>query len=268
MVIRRTTLASAALCAFLAIVAAAQMPFRTYEPMEGEDSESPLPPDYKKPADFVLGRLIYPARGFGGGAGMWTVDYPRGDRTFAAAIRRLTLVDVRSVEQPTSPDDGDDIYNWPYLHVGMPTRWNLSDAQAAKIREFLLRGGFMLCDSYFGTQEWEGFMVGMRKIFPDRQIVELADGDPMFHTVYDASQRYQIANFRSMLRNGHTYRGDGSHPYWRAIKDDKGRVMVAMTFNNDLGDSWQLADDPRYPEKYSALGIRVGVDYVVYTLTH
>jgi hypothetical protein len=259
-------------CPLILFTAAAafQLPFRTYTPMEGEDSEAPLPPDYRTPAEFVLGRLIYPAHGFGGGAGMWTVDYPRGDRTFAAALRRLTMMEVRSVEQPTSPDDGADIFNWPYLHVGMPTRWNLSQAQAAKIREHLLRGGFMLCDSYFGTQEWNGFMEGMRMIFPDRPVTEIPDNDPIFHTVYDLSQRYQVGNFRSMLRNGYArpYRGDGSQPHWRAIRDDDGRIMVAMTFNNDLGDSWQLADDPRYPEKDSALGLRLGVNFVVYTLTH
>ena len=64
------------------------------------------------------------------------------------------------MEQPVNPDDGDEIYYWPYLHVGMPTNWNLSDAQAAKIREYLLRGGFMVCDSFFGTREWDGFVAG------------------------------------------------------------------------------------------------------------
>jgi hypothetical protein len=71
-----------------------------------------------------------------------------------------------------------------------------------------------------------------------------------------------------MLRNGNTYRADGKAPYWRAIRDDKGRVVVAINFNNDFGDSWQLADDPRYPEKFSYLSIRQGINYVVYAMTH
>ena len=258
----------------------AQRPFREYIPMEGADSAAALPPDYQNKAEFVLGRLMYPSGGgFGRGGGRgggnwlnggtnWTVDYPRGDRTFSVAIRRLTRIDVRSVEQPVNPDDGDEIYHWPYLHVGMPTNWNLTDAQAAKIREYLLRGGFMLCDSFFGTQEWEGFLVGMRRIFPDREIVDLPEEDAIFHTAYDVKERYQVGNFRSMLRNGNTYRADGSVPYWRGVRDDKGRVMVAITFNNDLGDSWQLADDPRYPQKFSFLGIRMGVNFVIYTMTH
>ncbi|MEO8369332.1 MAG: DUF4159 domain-containing protein [Candidatus Solibacter sp.] len=256
----------------------AQRPFREYIPMEGGDSVAALPSDYLDKAELVLGRLMYPSGGGGGrgrgggnwlnGGTNWTVDYPRGDRTFAVAIRRLTRVDVRSVEQPVNPDDGDEIFHWPYLHVGMPTNWNLSDGQATRIREYLLRGGFMLCDSFFGTQEWAGFEAGMKRIFPDREIVDLPEEDAIFHTAYDVKERYQVGNFRSMLRNGNTYRADGDKPYWRGVRDDKGRVMVAITFNNDLGDSWQLADNPQYPQKFSFLGIRMGVNFVIYTMTH
>src|SRR5262249_5715874 len=95
-----------------------QRPFREYPPMEAFDSTAPIPPDYRDPAEFVLGRLMYPStggRGRGGGGdwtqgGAWTVDYPRAERHFALALRRLTRVDVRSVEQPVNPDDDDDIF--------------------------------------------------------------------------------------------------------------------------------------------------------------
>lgn len=253
----------------------AQREFRVFDAMEGRDSEAGLPPDYQAKAELILGRLMYPSRGFGRRSGgdwthggtNWTVDYPRGDRTFAAAIRRLTRIDVRSVEQPVNPDDGDDIYYWPYLHVGMPGSWSLTDKQAAKIRDYLQRGGFILCDSLFGTDEWAGFEEGLKRILPDGAVEELADADAMFHTIFDIRERYQVANFRSMAR-GRTYRADGAVPYWRVVRDAKGRVVVAITFNSDLGDSWQLADNPAYPEKYSALGIRLGVNYLIYSMTH
>lgn len=248
-----------------ALAALAQKPFRTYAPMEGRDSESELPPDFQQRTEFVLGRLMYPSSG--GRGASWTVDYPRGDRTFAAAIRRLTLVDVRSVEQPVDPDDGNDIFFWPYLHVGMPTAWNFNDAQAKKLRDYLFRGGFMVCDSFFGSQEWEGFLKGIRRIFPDREIEEIPDNDPIFHAVFNLQERTQVGNFRSR-RSGKWYRADGEKPYWRGIRDSHGRVVVAINFNNDLGDSWQLADNPEYPEKFSSMGLRLGVNYVVYSLTH
>ena len=126
----------------------------------------------------------------------------------------------------------------------------------------------MLCDSYFGDTEWEGFKIGLKKIFPDREVEDLPEGDPIFHTVFDINEKHQVANFRSMQGAGRTYRGNGSDPKWRGIRDERGRVMIMMTFNNDLGDSWQLADNPAYDEKYSSLGIRLGVNFVVYTMTH
>lgn len=259
-----------------AVLSAFQREFRVYPAMEGYD-DLPLPPDYRDKAEFVVGRLMYPSRRGGrggggdwtGGRSNWTVDYPKGDRFFASALRRLTRIDVRSVEQPVNPDDGDDIYNWPYLHVGMPSTWNLTGAQANRIRDYLLRGGFLLCDSFFGAQEWETFQDGMRRIFPNREPMEIPGQDTIFHTVYSLEERYQVGNFRSMMRDStRPYRADGSVAYWRAIRDDKGRIVVAMAFNSDLGDSWQLADEPRYPEKYSALGLRIGVNYVVYSMTH
>jgi hypothetical protein len=272
----RTT-ARLALSLSLGLLLLAQRPFRSYPGLEGAATDTELPSDFDHKAELILGRLMYPSgagRGRGGGGNWlhgrttWTVDYPKGDRTFAAALRRLTRLDVRSVEQPVNPDDGDDIFFWPYLHVSMPGSWSLTDSQTAKIRDYLLRGGFLFCDSFFGTAEWQVFEEGMHRIFPNREVEELSDGDPMFHTVFDLDERYQVANFRSMLRDGRTYRADGAVPYWRVIRDDKGRVMVAMAFNSDLGDSWQLADEPRYPEKFSALGLRIGVNYVIYAMSH
>jgi hypothetical protein len=253
----------------------AQLPFREYLSME-RDSVDGRPPDWEVPGEFVVGRLMYPPRsgdcafGRGGnweqGGTSWTVDYPLGDRTFASLLERLTVLDVRSVEQPVNLNDGDDVFYWPFLMVGMPGSWDLSDEQAAKLREYLLRGGFMLADSFFGTCEWEGFMASMRRVFPDRAVVELEDGHAVFNVVYELSGRHQIHNWRTQARGG--YRDDGAEPHWRAILDDDGRVMVAMSFNNDMGDSWQHADDPTYPQEDSQLGLRLGVNYVVYTMTH
>lgn len=252
--------------------------FRVYQGME-YDADVDLPADYQVPAEFVVGRLMYPGVGrYGGrhggdwtrGGTSWTVDYPKGDRTFIRLLKRLSLIDVRSVEQPVNLDDGDDVFDWPFLIVGLPGSWQLTDAQVAKLREYLLRGGYLLCDSFFGSNEWAGFEAGLRRIFPDRPIVDLPNNHSMFHTVYDLGERKQVGNFRSMLYRGYErpYRDDGAISRWRGILDDDGRVMVAIAFNNDLGDSWQWADEPRYPQEDSNLGIRLGVNYAVYALTH
>jgi hypothetical protein len=151
--------------------------------------------------------------------------------------------------------------------VGLPGMWDLTDPQVTKLREYLQRGGFLLCDSFFGTREWEGFVSGIKRVFPDRAIVDLPDDHPLFHTVFDLDPKLQVPNWNA-LRGGVPYRADGVTPRWRAILDDDGRVMVAIAFNNDLGDSYQWADDAGYPQEGANLGLRMGVNFAVYALTH
>jgi len=253
--------------------------WRVYKSFEDEADDAPLPDDYNKPAGFVVSRLMYPSRialgrRFGSygydwreGGTSWAVDYPRGDRYFARILRRLTTIDVRSVEQPVNLEDGDDVFDWPYLVVGLAGYWELSDDMVKKLREYLLRGGFLLADSFFGSDQWDGFVYGMRQVFPDRDIVDLPDDHPLFHTVYDLDTRHMVPHFYEGSGEAGGM-GDGTVPHWRGILDDKGRVMVAIAFNNDLGDSYQWADDPRYPAEGAALGLRMGVNFVVYALTH
>jgi Domain of unknown function (DUF4159) len=261
----------------LAGVAYAQRDFRAYPGLERDEAAAALPPDYQVPGEFVFGRLMYP---LGGSMGMrggnwkeggtpWTIDYPLGDRNFARLLRRLTTIHVRSVEQPVDLDDGDDVFNWPFLYMDTPGAANLTDAQIAKLREYLLRGGFLLCDSFFGSGEWALFQEStLRRLFPDRPIVELADDHPIFHTVYDLTKRSQVRNMRSLRSRGVGYRTDGVDPHWSAVLDDEGRVMIAIMFNNDLGDAWQYADIPEYPQQDANLALRLGVNIAVYDLTH
>jgi len=282
MTLRNTLCCAAASVGLLSALYAFQRPFRVYPSMEAYD-DIPLPLDYQEKTEWVQARLMYPqhpdAR-FGGrrwrfGAGdwreggtSWTQDYPRADRHFAMALRRLTRVHVRSVEQPVNLDDGDDVYNWPWLVAGEMGDWLLTDEQAAKLRDYLLRGGFLMLDDFWGPEEWARFEQSMSRVFPDREIVEIDSKDPIFHTVYDLDDRYQILGQWALGGRGMSYRVAGTHAEWKGIYDDHGRIMVAMTFNSDVGDSWEWADDPRYPEKFSALGMRIGVNYVIYSMTH
>ena len=239
----------------------APRPFREYPGVEYESF--PIPPDAGRQAEWVFARFMYRGIRYSN----WTIDYPRSDRHFAEAVRRLTRVDARSVEQPVAAEDGDDIYNWPWLYAVEVGHWDLTDLEAAKLRDYLLRGGFFMCDDFHGTWEWEVFTASMKRVFPDRPIVDIPDNDPIFHTVYDLDGRYQVPGAQ-YLYTGRTYERDGYEARWRGIYDDKGRLMVAICHNMDLGDSWEHADEPEYPEKYSALGFRIGVNYLVYAMTH
>lgn len=259
------------------VTAHAQREFRVYASFEGEDGADVLPHDYEVPGELVIGRLMYPStvRFFGGGdwtrgGTSWAVDYPRGDRTLAQILRRLTRINVRSVEQPVNPDDGDDIDNWPFLMVGLAGYWQLTDAQVTTLRDYLLRGGFLFCDSFFGSDSWVGFEYGLRRIFPDRPIVDLPDDHPIFHIVYDlpAMSKAQIPNMNSLQAGAGGYLGDGAVPRWRGILNDDGKLMVLIAFNNDVADSWQWADNAAYPSESANLGLRLGVNIAVYAMTH
>ena len=277
MVVRRSLAIGLGCALAVCSLYAFQKPFREYPAWEYNNF--PLPPDYQVKGEWVFARLMYPTyhipfdrqfRQFTDwtqGITNWTIDYPRSDRHLSAAVRRLTRVDARSVEQPVNLDDGDDVYNWPWLYGVEVGHWELTDSQVAKLREFLLRGGFFMCDDFHGTDEWHVFINSMKKVFPDRPIVDLPDSDPIFHTVFDLDDRYQVPGYQFVYSHSY-YEKDGFEPQWRGIYDDHGRVMVAVCHNMDLGDSWENADDPVYPEKFSALGMRIGVNYIIYALTH
>ncbi|HEV3199462.1 MAG TPA: DUF4159 domain-containing protein, partial [Bryobacteraceae bacterium] len=175
-------------------------------------------------------------------------------------------IHVRSVEQPINLDDGDQ-YDWPWMYAVEVGHWNLSDDQVKGFREYLLRGGFFMCDDFHGTEEWEVFTSSMKRVFPDRKIVDLANPDEIFHVIYDLDDRYQVPG-EQFVRSHRTYEYDGYAAAWRGIYDDTGRLMVAICHNMDLGDSWEHADNPEYPAQFSALGIRIGVNYVTYAMTH
>jgi len=254
------------------------MPWREYP---GQDNIA-IPPDFQEKTEWCFARLMYPPftgsiNGRGGfrrmgrswkeGRSNWSTDYTAADRHLSTALRRLTRVHIRSVEQPVDLDDGDDVFNYPWLYAVEVGHWQLTDSQIVKFREFIDRGGFFMCDDFHGTQEWAVFTATMQKIFPDRPIVELPAKDPIFHTVYDLDTKYQVPGAQ-YLRSGRTYEYDGYVPRWRGIYDEHGRLVVAICHNMDLGDSWEWADDPSYDEKFSAMGFRIAANYLVYSMTH
>jgi hypothetical protein len=273
--------------ALLGTLYAFQRPFREFPGVEYRLGDIPLPPDYQEKTEWTFARLMYPTappswftryggygRGFGRMGGMdwehgntiWTQDFPRADRHFVQAVRRLTRLHVRSVEQPVNLDEGD-VYDWPWLYAVQVGHWNLSDKQAAAMREYLLRGGFFMCDDFWGEEEWQVFMRSMKRVFPERDVVDLPNDTAIFHTVYDLDDRYQVASQGSVNR-GVTFKCSPCPDKWRGIFDDRGRLMVAITYQSDVGDSWEWADAATYPAEYAALGIRIGVNYIVYSMTH
>jgi hypothetical protein len=255
----------------------AQRPFKEYPAIEYENF--PLPEDWNQKTEWTRARLRYPDiygypfkhLNMGGREypGYWTMDYPRSDRHLLTGVKRLTRIDTRSVEQVVDLDGGDDIYHWPVLYGVEVGHWRLPDEQAKQLREFLDRGGFFMCDDFHGDQEWGVFIDSMSRVFPDRPIEDIPDDDAIFHTLYDLDERFQVPGAQ-YFESGLTYEKgpSGKTPHWRCIRDEKGRIVVAICHNMDLGDAWEWSDDPKYEEKWASLAYRIAMNYFVYDLTH
>jgi Domain of unknown function (DUF4159) len=221
--------------------------------------------------EYSWSRLRYStagAYGYGRG-GSWHQDYPKADRQFLIAMKRLTRVNSRPVEQVVDLDsEGPEaIENFPWVYAVQVQTWTFTEPEAKRLREYLLKGGFLMVDDFHGATDWEHFMNGMLMVFPDRPIEDLTDKDEIFHVLYDLNDRFQVPG-EQYVWSGKTYEKDGYVAEWRGIKDDRGRVMVAICHNMHLGDAWEWADDPRYPEKFASLAFRLGIDYVMYGMTH
>lgn len=264
----RTVLTASITLVFLAGVIYAQ--FRGGRGGFRDEEDVPIPADANEKTEWAFARLQYPSyrggSGYWGVRGSWTTDYPKADRQFVQGVRRLTRLHTRSMEQVVNLDS-DEIFNWPWIYGVEVGHWDLSDTQAKKLREYLLRGGFLMVDDFHGSIEWEIFMASLSRVFPDRAVVDIENKDQIFHVLYDLDERVQVPGI-VMFYTGRTYEQDGVDPKWRAVYDDKGRIMVAICHNMDLGDSWEHADMPRYPEQYTSLGYRIGINYIIYSMTH
>ena len=218
-------------------------------------------------AEFHFTRLVYESGGGGWRRrGSWATDYPEAEYHFMQGVRRLTRIDAAAGSKLVQLLD-DSLFDYPWLYAVEVGRWYLGPQEAERLREYLLRGGFLIVDDFHGTYQWAVFMSSMRRVFPDRPVLEIEAGDPILHVLYDLDNGIQIPGIQYVW-SGSTYERDGIQPHWRGILDDDGRLMVAINFNMDLGDAWEHADTPEYPEQMTALAYRFGINYILYAMTH
>jgi hypothetical protein len=227
---------------------------------------APDQPLVGEPKEWTFARLAYDGAGFRGGSG-WSVDYPRAEYHFSQAVERLTRIDVHPNGHVISPNS-DDLFNYPWLYAVEVGSWTFSDSQATRMREYLLRGGFLMVDDFHGEYEWQIFMEGMRTIFPDRPIEDIPASDPVYALPYDIGERLQVPG-PGYMGSGMLYeRYDGVIPHWRGIRDGDGRWMVMISHNIDYGEGWEQADNPAYPEPFTGQAYEVAVNYLIYSMTH
>lgn len=223
--------------------------------------------------DFYFARVEYTGDGQFPGWKDWETDFPKADRQFLAVLSRLASVDAYAEGVPVRLGD-PDLRRLPYLYAVEVGHMDLTDDEARELREYLLAGGFFVADDFWGTAEWSSFERQMKKVFPDRPIVDLPHDHPLFHAYYDIHEIVQVPNVGNAeaVSRGDpgatTSESDGFVPMVRGIFDDQGRLMVAINWNTDLGDGWEWAEQATYPLKYSTYAMRIGMNMIVYAMSH
>jgi hypothetical protein len=247
------------------------------------DVDPVAPPQLRLPADrsrapaaserqvhnFYFTRAVYSGWGGGGfGWGSWSVDYPTADRWIVSVLNRLTGVDVYPLENPVRLDD-PELGRFPFLYALEVGRMSLREEEVEGLRKYLLAGGFLVIDDFWGASEWYNFEREMSRVVPEFEIVELPLDHPIFSTFYQIEEIIQVPNVGQGIRGGPTHENGetGRVPRVRGIFDDEGRLMVIINWNTDLGDAWEWAEDPAYPLQYSTYAYQMAANFIVYAMT-
>jgi hypothetical protein len=210
----------------------------------------------------------------GQGSGWWVVDWPAADNHFTRGIGRLTRIDTGDPRHLGLTDKR--LWDYPWIYVTQAGFWGLSDLETSRLREYLLRGGFLVTDDFWGPgpEQWEVFRQTMDRVLPGHPITDIDQSDSVMHVLYDIEEKDRtfIPGSRHLRRQGDgsvvVVQPEGTAPAWRAMYDDHHRMVVAANYNTDVGDAWEFADVPYYPEPMTALAYRYGINYIVYAMTH
>jgi hypothetical protein len=210
-------------------------------------------------------------RGFSGGG--WATDYPDSDLNFSYRLHQLTSMEVNPdpvVLELTNPR----LVNYPFIYIVEPGRLVFSEEEVKALRRYLLNGGFLMVDDFWGEAEWENFSYEIKRVFPNREPVELDLSHPIFHAVFDLKKKPQIPSINVAL-SGKAYgitweREDARVPHYKAIYDDKGRMMAVICHNTDLGDGWEReGENEWYFHEFSEKSAYpLGINIAFYAMTH
>jgi hypothetical protein len=247
-----------------------------YDDVDGDRGGAPLwEVDPEHPEDvFTFVRVKYPSergrgrrRGWGGG---WLTDYPASDHNLSFRLQQLTSLKVNphpKIIELTDPA----LLDYPFIYIIEPGAMALGDDDAAALRRHLLAGGFLMVDDFWGEREWENFYQEMKRVFPDREPVELDLSHPIFSAVFPLKAKPQVPSIHAFQGSGLTYeRYDAKEPHYWAWSDDQGRMMAIACHNTDLGDGWEReGEDAEYFRRFAeAQSYPMAINIIFYAMTH
>lgn len=229
----------------------------------------------KSVGEYTFVRTIYDSpmrgygrRGYGYGGGTWTTDYPEADNNFIVGLREWAGTNLKIAPRPEALEILDDrIFDYPILYVVEPGFMELSEEQALRLREYSARGGFIFFDDFWGDYEWENLVEQLHKVWPEYKPKDLPLNHPIFHSYLDVEEVVQVPNVYNAMR-GVTSEKGGIVPHYMGVEDKNGRVISFIAYNCDLGDAWEWINDSRYPVKYGLPAYKVGINVVIYAMSH
>ena len=225
-------------------------------------------------SEFHFARLVFDVNSqhsWGPGRPWWRIDWPEAEEHFLDGLNRYTAIDS-SLDSVHIELSDNSLFDYPWLFVQQAGRWNLDNASAIQLGEYLRRGGFVLADDIHGPRDWDTFVEAMRRVLPEYSIEDIPLDDSIINILYDLDHRVQIPGRRHIMSNDGQGNVQVQMPHspheWRGIRDSNGQWIVAINFNMDMGDSWEHADDAYYPLSMTSLGYQLGLNYIIYAMTH
>ncbi len=242
-----------------------------------------LPPSFAKSEDFK-GNWMY-CRGYyrsryreAGGSG-WNTDYPGADNNFSVRLMELTTVHV-PVDENRQPRyvvislTDPTLYKCPVLFMEDVGTVMFTDEEVQSLRQFFLKGGFLWVDDFWGTEAWDNWSYEISRVLPSGTypIMDIPLSHPVMHSLYDVKDFLQVPSLNFWYGNERSTseRGpDSADVHFRGIQDQRGRLMVMMTHNTDIADTWEReVDSPEYFDLFSPRGYAIGVNVLLYAMTH
>ena len=228
---------------------------------------------------FTFARIRYNSGGYGGyygGRGGWSVDLPDSDLNFSYRLQQMTSIkcnpDGRIIELLDA-----DLADHPWIYIVEPGALHFSDLEVAALRKYLLNGGFLMFDDFWGDSAWRNVEREMKRVFPEHGFTEMSLDHPLYSCVFQIKSKGQVPNVRTGETSQHTgvtweefHDGDTQTVHHRAIHDEKGRMMVFAAHNTDNGDGWEREGEYEYYFKNFSekIAYPLGINVVFYAMTH
>ena len=188
----------------------------------------------------------------------WSHDYPAGEQHFMKIVNELSYVNPRTDETNILTFDDPALFKYPIAYLCEPGSWVMSDQEAVSLRTYLQKGGFVIVDD-FRYQHWENFETQMSRVLPEARFYDLDISNPIFHAFFeiktlDVPQYY-----------------DPPPAIFRAIYEDNDpskRILVMINYNTDISEFWEWSDTGLKPIDESNEAYKLGVNYIIYGMTH